>query len=545
MGEQQKGRTANRALAAIFGIILVAALAVLFLIYKPSFPGIKFGGDSPNSGSLIVLFKNLDYTDASKVVESLRTQGIKDYRLEDDGRTILVPRKKRSEIVLNIAKEGIMPTNGAVGFEIFDKSSALGATDFDRQIKFSRAVSGELARSVARIYGIEEARVQVVIPQRQLFQTQQNPVLASVFVKIAEGELLSPMQIQGVISLVASSVEDLRRENITVVDYFGRVLSSEEYTKDYDRLAALLAMQKSEQGKRLNTVSVTEVPISGGGKGNESSLFEIYRNIDTGKREKQEKTLIKSLNLKANSGTEDIYAAKMRYKEQYEKALERNIKLMADQFFPKNSSVIKVNVELNNQPMNTTTPNSMIERITTMILLDENNKDVVLTPEIREAFMKSIAASISYVKGRDRIDLRWAPKPNEYNKGNLFGSMFSGGNNNEIASSGPGRSVTPSLDFSKLQRPEKSPPAIIYLVVGLLALGALLFFWRRKKKDQAVESSFETKKSVFDEDNDEPEDFTDLTAPPVDKIKELASQAPEKVAAVLEKWFQEDQNKGE
>jgi len=87
---------------------------------------------------------------------------------------------------------------------------------------------------------------------------------------------------------------------------------------------------------------------------------------------------------------------------------------------------------------------------------------------------------------------------------------------------------------------------MIYLVVGLLALILLLvFFWRRKKKNPAVESGFETKKSVFDEANDEQEGFADLAAPPVDKIKELADQAPEKVAAVLEKWFQEDQDKGE
>ncbi|MDR2431884.1 MAG: flagellar M-ring protein FliF [Candidatus Margulisbacteria bacterium] len=528
MGEQQKaGRTANRALAAIFGIILVAAGAVFFLIYKPSFPGLKFSGGE--NSAFAVLFKNLDYTEASNIVESLKTQGVKDYRLEDDGRTILVPRKRRSEIVLNVAREGIMPTNGAVGFEIFDKGSALGATDFDRQIKFSRAVGGELARSITRIYGIEEARVQVVIPQRQLFQAQQNPVLASVFVKVAEGELLSPMQIQGIISLVASSVEDLRRENITVVDYFGRVLSSEEYTKDYDRLAAILAMQKSEQGRKANTISVTdEVPIPGS-KSSEGSIFEIYRQIDSGKRDKQEKSLMKGIRVKSDASEEDIYAAKMRFKERYEKLLERNIKQMADQFFPKNSAVIKVNVELNNQPLNTATPNSMIERITTMILLDQNNKDVVLTPEVREAFMKSIAASISYVKGRDRIDLRWAPKPNDYSKGNLFGGLFGGASGN----------ATPSVNLSAL-RSSKAPPVYLYLagaLVSLFLLGWLLL--RRRKKNIVAEDGFENRKSVFDEE--EKEGFDDIAAPPVDKIKELAAQAPEKVAAVLEKWFQEDQ----
>ena len=540
MGEQKEGKAANKALVAIFGIIIIAALAVFFLIYRPSIPALNFSMQRENTtGSHVVLFKNLDYADAATIVDSLKAQGVKDYRLEDDGRTILVPRKKRSDIVLTIAKEGIMPTGGAVGFEIFDKGGALGATDFDRQIKFSRAVGGELARSIARIYGIEEARVQVVIPQRQLFQTQQNPVLASVFVKINEDELLTPMQIQGIISLVASSVEDLRRENVTVVDYYGRVLSSEEYAKDYDRLAALLAMRKAEQGRRTAVSMVTdEVPIPGG-KVNEDSIFDVYRKLDLGRREKQERSLVKGLQVQSNASAEDIYAAKMKFKERYEKLLERNIKQMADQFFPKKATTIKINVELNNQPLNTVTPNSMIERITTMVLLDQNNKDVVLTPEVREAFMKSIAASISYVKGRDRIDLRWAPKPNEYGGGNAFGWF---GGKDEVVAKQSNDANVPSIDWSRVQRVSKNNN-VWYLGGGLIGLLVLIIviLRGRKKKDVIAEDGFDSKKSVFDEENEK--DFDDIAAPPVDKIKELADQSPEKVAAVLEKWFEEDEKK--
>jgi flagellar biosynthesis/type III secretory pathway M-ring protein FliF/YscJ len=556
VGEQQKaGKTANRALVAIFGVIIVAALAVFFLIYKPSFPALSFGfgggggGEPKETGSYVVLFKNLDYADAATIVESLKTQGVKDYRLEDDGRTILVPRKKRSEVVLNIAKEGIMPTGGAVGFEIFDKGGALGATDFDRQIKFSRAVGGELARSIAKIYGIEEARVQVVIPQKQLFQTQQNPVLASVFVKIHEDELLTPKQIQGIISLVASSVEDLRRENITVVDYFGRVLSSEEYAKDYDRLAAMLALRKAEQGRRNGSVVLSDdVLIQDGGKtADESSLFDAYRKLDSSRRERQDRSLLRGIRVNVNASAEDIYAAKMKFKERYEKLLERNIKQMANQFFPKDATTVKVNVELNNQPLNTVTPNSMIERITTMILLDQNNKDVVLTPEVREAFMKSIAASISYVKGRDRIDLRWAPKPNEHKQNNLLGWL--GGGDRKAQDKPPEQSgktaaktATPSIDLSLLQQSGKSgfPVYLWYLGGGMFVILLLLFSLLRKKKRVVAESGFEGRASVFDEAPEEKEGFDDLTAPPVDKIKEMAAQSPEKIAAVLEKWLQED-----
>ena len=152
--------------------------------------------------------------------------------------------------------------------------------------------------------------------------------------------------------------------------------------------------------------------------------------------------------------------------------------------------------------------------------------------------MKSIAASIGYVKGRDRIDLRWAPRPNEHGSGNLFG-WFGGGDSKNLEI----RTVTPSIDLSRLQRPEGGNN-VWYLGGGLLVLLVLIILLvrdRKKKKAIVAEGGFDNKKSVFDED--EPDDFSDLAAPPVEKIKEMAEQAPEKVAAVLEKWFQEDENK--
>ena len=140
----------NNAVFIIFGVIAIAALAIVFILYKPNFPVLNFGGGTDNSG-YVVLFKNMELNDAASVVESLKSQGVKDYRIEDDGRTVLIPRKKRNDVILNVAKAGLIPGGGSVGFEIFDKGGQLGATDFDKQIKFSRAISGELARSISRV----------------------------------------------------------------------------------------------------------------------------------------------------------------------------------------------------------------------------------------------------------------------------------------------------------------------------------------------------------------------------------------------------------
>ncbi|GBR73177.1 flagellar M-ring protein [Candidatus Termititenax aidoneus] len=548
----------------IIGVVIIVALAVLFFLYRPSLAGaVKIGSGSLPSftqkkepAGYSVLFKNLDYTEAALIVDSLKTQGVKDYRLEDDGRTILVPTKKRTDIVLTIAQEGIMPNGGAVGFEIFDKGSALGASEFDQNVKFSRAISGEMARSVARINGIEEARVIVVIPAKQLFSTVQNPVQASVMVKIVEGELLSPSQVQAIIALVSASVEGLQKENITVVDYHGRVLSSEEYAKDYDRLAALLAMQKAQSGGRnVSTAALmdsTEIPLEASEKADESSIFEMYYNIDNNKMNRQQRSSVRGLRLDANASAEEAYAAKMKFKERYENLLERNVKQMANQFFPKKATTVKVNVELNDRPFDAVTPNSMIARITSMILLDQNNKDVVLTPEVREAFMKSIAAATSYVKGRDRIDLRWSPNTNEHNKGNLFSGLSSGQDKKTEKTAPKVTPVPPApqtgkdqpvIDLSKLQsKPEVfwTWNNILYLGCGLFGVLLLIIVLRPRHARRVTAEKGGKKSSVFDEPPEDKEGFADLAAPSTDAIRELAAQSPDKVAAVLEKWFQED-----
>lgn len=520
----------------VFGVIAIAALAVVFLIYKPNFPAVAFKGGSEQSG-YVVLFKNMELTDAANVVESLKSQGIKDFRIEDDGRTILIPRKKRNDVVLNIAKEGILPSGGSVGFEIFDKGGQLGATDFDKQVKFSRAISGELARSISRVYGVEECRVQVVIPAKQLFATVKNPVQAAVFVKIREGELLSPLQVFGIVSLVSSSVEDLRTANVTVVDYYGRVLSAPEYAKDYERLQALLLTQKEEARKTASTKLTTitnpnEFPLStqtGKNVKTGKSFFEMYRKTEA-------KDMTKILSGKGTAS--EILEAKLRFKEKYEKLLEKNVKDILVQFFPKNSFTVKINVEVSSVMTTADNPDSLISRITTLVLLDENSPDVRLTAETKEVVIKAIASSIGYVRGRDRIELRFAPQASA-----VRGALTTPLKNDEVkvvetkALSDKGF----SLNVTKF-KPRDITINWDFLYYGAGALGILgLLLLVFKKRRPVLAEPAEEARSIFDEQDKSAEGFDDVAGTPsVDQMKDLVSQSPEKVAAVLEQWLKED-----
>lgn len=183
-----------------------------------------------------VLFGKLSPEDAGRVVASLKEQGVP-YRLEQEGRTVLVPADRVYELRLGLASEGI-PQGGVVGFEIFDKSS-FGMTDFAQKVNYTRALEGELTRTIRRLEGVEGARVHLVLPEKRLFEEQSQPASASVVLQLAAGGRLSAKQIQGVVYLVSSSVEGLPADRVTVVDTRGNVL----YQRSGDETAVLAADQ--------------------------------------------------------------------------------------------------------------------------------------------------------------------------------------------------------------------------------------------------------------------------------------------------------------
>ena len=113
---------------------------------------------------------------------------------------------------------------GGVGFEIFDKQS-LGITDFVQKVNYLRAMQGELSRTVASLSPVSAARVHLALPQKRLFKSEQQRVTASIIVKLAPGRALKETQVQGIVNLVAGSVEGLEPEYVTVVDAAGKVLS--------------------------------------------------------------------------------------------------------------------------------------------------------------------------------------------------------------------------------------------------------------------------------------------------------------------------------
>jgi len=170
-----------------------------------------------------VLYRGLAEDEVARVTEGLRAERI-DYQLDEGGTAVLVPASQVYEARIRLAGKGL-PSGGATGFEIFDKP-AFGVTDFVHHVNYSRALSGELARSVEQLDPVERARVQVVIPERRsvLAAAQRKP-RAAVIVRLRPGHQLRPDQVQAVVHLVASSVESLDTADVTVVDGAGHLLA--------------------------------------------------------------------------------------------------------------------------------------------------------------------------------------------------------------------------------------------------------------------------------------------------------------------------------
>jgi flagellar M-ring protein FliF len=168
------------------------------------------------------LYSAMSPEDAAAVVQKLHESGT-EYRLAENGTGILVPSARVAELRLQMAGAGL-PKTGRVGFELFDKTN-FGATDFAEQVNYHRAVEGELERSVMALAEVEQARVHVTFPKDSVFLESRQPAKASIMVKLRPGAKLSPANVTAVCHLVASAVEGLSPESISLLDMDGNLLS--------------------------------------------------------------------------------------------------------------------------------------------------------------------------------------------------------------------------------------------------------------------------------------------------------------------------------
>ncbi|MBI3699402.1 MAG: flagellar M-ring protein FliF [Afipia sp.] len=174
------------------------------------------------SPQMTTLFTDLSYEDSSGIIKELDRQAIP-YELKNDGAIIMVPKDKVTKLRMKLA-EGGMPKGGGVGYEIFDKSDALGSTSFVQNINHLRALEGELARTIKAIDRIQAARVHLVLPERPLFSRETPEPSASIVLRV-RGQL-EPAQVRAIRHIVASAVNGMKAQRVSIVDETGQLLAN-------------------------------------------------------------------------------------------------------------------------------------------------------------------------------------------------------------------------------------------------------------------------------------------------------------------------------
>ncbi len=170
-----------------------------------------------------VLYGNLSDRDGGAVVESLQKLNIP-FKMAEGGGAIMVPSGMVYEARLKLASQGL-PKGGAAGFDLMDNMK-IGATQFQENVAYQRALEGEITRTVEAISAVQGARVHLAIPKDSVFVREQQKPSASILINLYPGRTLEKAQVEGIVHLVASSVPDMPPSNVTIIDQNSKLLTS-------------------------------------------------------------------------------------------------------------------------------------------------------------------------------------------------------------------------------------------------------------------------------------------------------------------------------
>jgi flagellar M-ring protein FliF len=251
--------------------IAVAAFASLLLL-----AGFVMWAGKPD---LQPAFTKLTTEQAGTVSEALRSAKIQ-FELTDGGATIMVPTGAMAAARVAAGQAGYSG-DGATGFEIFDNQQ-FGASEFDQQVAYQRAIEGKLRNTIGAMQGVAEVQVSIVAAQRGLFADQDRPASASVNLRMQSGSPDAAM-VRGIVSTTAAAVAGLTPESVTVVDDKGRVLAGPALAEGGDSMA----IQSNVERGLANKVQALVDQALGAGH----ASVAVSAQLDLDKVEKQVTTV--------------------------------------------------------------------------------------------------------------------------------------------------------------------------------------------------------------------------------------------------------------
>lgn len=205
----------------------------------------------------VVLFSGLSTQDSGAIIEGLKGKKV-EYKVQGD--SILVEKSQVDKLRMELLSQ-VQLTQGSNGFELFDNGK-VAPTDSEAKIMYQRALSGELERTIKAFPEVQYAKVNLVLPDNSAFITKPSPASASVTLKLEPGKNLSEDQVKAIVSLVSGGVQNLPKENVTIVSDNFKLLTEgifDEDKKDYTasadkQLIATKEIEKEYEKKILNVL---------------------------------------------------------------------------------------------------------------------------------------------------------------------------------------------------------------------------------------------------------------------------------------------------
>ncbi|AGY82347.1 flagellar basal-body MS-ring/collar protein FliF [Carnobacterium inhibens] len=342
------------------------------------------------------LFSNLEEADAGTIVNDIKAKGI-DYKLEDNGTTILIDQAQVDTYRIELAVNDMLPKSNT-GFEIFDETSMM-ATDEDRKIMYQRAVTGELERSISALDSIEQAKVLLSLPEDSVFTSEENVSKASASVVLTpiSGSQIPVSAVQGIASLISGAVDNLPKENIKIVDTAGNLLSTaledEGNLNATDLVSKYQAITRSYEQELEQKLIQTLGPIYGIEKLTVAVTAEM--NFDSSESEiiNYGDSSVRSETVSAGGGTIDVGEGE---------GFENSINQIESGEEGGNSTYNRTtNYELNSETTNTVKAPGEVERLSTSVIFDGN-----LSPADKEALEAIVATTVGSVEERDVISIQ-------------------------------------------------------------------------------------------------------------------------------------------
>ena len=202
------GQSLRQVLPAAGGII-VALVAIVFFVIS-------------QQPERTTLYASLPEAEKSRVIDALKNAGV-DVALDPTTGEVIVPVRDYHTSRMTLAAQGL-PASIPDGYDSL-ADIPMGSSRSVEQVRLKQTQEIELARSISEIEGLVSARVHLAIPEKSVFARASTPPTASVFAQMENGRSLSRQQVDAIVHLVSSSVPFMAKNDVTVVDQYGNLLS--------------------------------------------------------------------------------------------------------------------------------------------------------------------------------------------------------------------------------------------------------------------------------------------------------------------------------